>query len=337
VNLDAIADDDLTTYLRLRSWIPDTARVRGRERAGEGNMNLVLRVHLDTGDSLVLKHGRPWVEKYPSISAPANRSLVEGAFYAVVHDWPAVASRMPRCIGLDRSDRILALEDCGAGRDFSDLYRGAAFSRSDLETLVSYLLTLHGIPLDADRALEMNNHEMRALNHVHMFRLPLEAGNGIDLDAVCPGMRAAADELAGDATFVTRVHALGEAYLAATGPSLLHGDFFPGSWLRTPTGIRLIDPEFCFPGPPEFDLGVCVAHLRLAGLPPSLSDDALTAYRRASAVTRAEVAAWAGVEIMRRLIGVAQLPLRLDLAARRTLLNEARGLVLGLHDIGAVA
>jgi len=44
------------------------------------------------------------------------------------------------------------------------------------------------------------------------------------------------------------------------------------------------------------------------------------------------VAAFAGVEVMRRLIGVAQLP-RLDrsLAAKRALLERSRRLVVGLE------
>jgi 5-methylthioribose kinase len=333
VQLDDIAPDDLTAYLRLRSWIPDSARVVAVEKAGEGNMNLVQRIRLDDGDSLILKQGRSWVEKYPAITAPADRTLVEGAFYGVVEAWPAVASRMPRCLGLDRSDRVLALEDCGAGADYTSMYRGVPPDPALVEALAVYLLTLHGIPIHDESRDRLVNADMRALNHEHIFRLPLAPDNGIDLDAVCPGLRAAADAFTRDAEFVTRVHALGTDYLTADGPDLLHGDFFPGSWLDTPRGLRVIDPEFCFSGPAEFDLGVCLAHFRLAGWPASPGQQLLKHYRRAAEVDDRQVAAWAGVEMMRRLIGVAQLPLTFDLRARRELLVEARTLVLGLRRL----
>jgi hypothetical protein len=48
--------------------------------------------------------------------------------------------------------------------------------------------------------------------------------------------------LKGDTAFGTRVNELGEIYLA-DGAQLVHGDFFPGSWLRTPHGPMIIDPE----------------------------------------------------------------------------------------------
>ena len=59
--------------------------------AGAGNMNLVLRVTTAQKRSFVLKQGRPWVEKYPQIAAPFERTLVEAAFYAAVQSEPSVA------------------------------------------------------------------------------------------------------------------------------------------------------------------------------------------------------------------------------------------------------
>ena len=69
--------------------------------------------------------------------------------------------------------------------------------------------------------------------------------------------------LQADACYVGIVRELGALYLQ-DGTSLLHGDYFPGSWLQTAAGVRVIDPEFCFFGPPEFDVGVLLAHLHLA-------------------------------------------------------------------------
>jgi len=130
---------------------------------------------------------------------------------------------------------------------------------------------------------------------------------------------------------VAAVETLGRVYLR-DGGTLLHGDFFPGSWLRTAEGPRIIDPEFCFLGAPEFDVGVLVAHLLLADQPPAIVDRALTGYAerigtRPDEASRALVMRFAGVEMMRRLIGVAQLPLTASLARKRTWLRQVREMV----------
>ncbi len=77
----------------------------------------------------------------------------------------------------------------------------------------------------------------------------------------------------------------------------------------------IIDPEFCFLGPPAFDLGVLYAHLHLARQPVEL------------AVFDATAKAFAGAEIMRRLIGVAQLPLEADLEEKSALLALTKRLI----------
>ena len=91
-----------------------------------------------------------------------------------------------------------------------------------------------------------------------MFALPLREANGLDLDAytTTPGLEAAVAPLRADAAYGQAVAALGERYLLGEGESLLHGDFFPGSFLQTAAGVRVIDPEFCFCGDAELDLGV---------------------------------------------------------------------------------
>ena len=167
---------------------------------------------------------------------------------------------------------------------------------------------------------------MRALNHEHMFSFPLREGNGLDLDALTPGLADAARTLAADHAYVGAVAKIGQRYLA-DGATLVHGDYFPGSWLRAAWGVRIIDPEFCFLGEPELDCGVLAAHLTLARCAPARLERVT-----ASAVTRgidvALVGAYAGVEIMRRLIGVAQLPLPHGIELKRTLLQHSRRLIL---------
>jgi 5-methylthioribose kinase len=296
--------------------------------AGAGNMNLVLRVRTPQR-SLIVKQSLPWVAKYPDISAPEDRILVEHAFYRFTAPIPEVSGAMPELLGFDRGARILLLEDCGDRPDFSAIYRRSAeLDASVLRQLAEWLAALHGQPLGSAERETFANASMLALNHLHLFEYPLDPENGLDLDSICPGLKALAASLQGDAAFVEAVASLGQEVYLAPGPVLVHGDFFPGSLLDTPDGPKVIDPEFCHCGVREFDIAVFCAHLHIAGL----SDTVIRAFCDHSAellaFDRCLGAKLTGVEIMRRMIGVAQLPGQFALEGRRRLLQMARAFVL---------
>lgn len=322
--LDSRDPAGLADQLRRLGWIGPSESIQAVERAGEGNMNCTLRVTLP-GRSVVLKQSRPWVEKYPSIAAPMDRALAERDFYALVAGTPGVADRMPRLLASDASLRLLAFEDLGPASDLTTLYAGESLDAATRTALVDYLSALHAIP-QAAGAPRLTNREMRVLNHEHIFRLPLSA-DAPDLDRVAPGLQRAAGMLREDARYVSAVRGLGDRYLSDGGGALVHGDYFPGSWVRTPGGVRVIDPEFGFVGPPEFDLGVMAAHFVFARLPQPITGWE-ERYRGSVDVDVALVRQVAGVEIMRRLLGVAQLPLVATLDERIAWLELSRRLVL---------
>src|ERR1700712_2101103 len=85
--LDAHDREGLEAYLGARKILTPAERIVAITRAGEGNMNLKLRVTTQSR-SVIVKQGRPWVEKYPQIPAPAERTIVEGRFYALVQKTP---------------------------------------------------------------------------------------------------------------------------------------------------------------------------------------------------------------------------------------------------------
>jgi 5-methylthioribose kinase len=259
--------------------------------------------------------------------------LIEGKFYQVISTEPRLSEKMPKLLGLDTTSHILALEDLGAAQDFTPLYRGDELAESDLDELASYLSHLHRAFVGAGFKESFSNRAMRELNHQHIFHLPLLENNSLDLDAITPGLHQAAQKLKQDQRYVRLVAERGALYLA-DGASLLHGDFFPGSWFQTASGVRVIDPEFCFYGPPEFDLGVTVAHLYLADQKPALITRLLEAYWPPMRLDHGLVRQFAGIEIMRRLIGVAQLPLSYGLAKKTELLELSRDLVLNQNPGG---
>ncbi len=312
-------------FLARRGWLDPGEVVVACERAGEGNMNLTLRVRTDRR-SMVLKQARPWVEKYDHIAAPWERGESERWFYERVRAIPEVADAMPRLLGADGAARVLLLEDLPGARDLTGLYVGGRLEVEELDRLGRVLRALHdgtaGDPPDPSR-----NRAMRELNHTHCFVVPFDQP-GLPLDRFEPGLAAAAAALAGDAALRAVVADLGERYLHSGGV-LLHGDWFPGSWLRTPRGLRVIDPEFCFQGEREIDVGCAVAHLVLARQAPESGRRFLDAYdARTAACDRSDVARHAAVEIMRRVIGVAQLPIPPGRGWRAALLTRARAAAL---------
>ena len=323
--LDAGDRQSIEGYLLAQS-LADSGELPARiERAGSGNMNLTLRVTLPRR-SLILKQGRPWVEKYDHIAAPWERTLIEGQFYEVVRNVPAVSSRMPELVALDRHNHVLVLEDMGTAGDLKSMYVARRISDADLSELLDWLSALGRVTVAEDAQTGLANRAMRALNHEHIFNYPLAEQNGLDLDRVTDGLARAADELKRDLAYGRRASELGAEYLA-DHESLVHGDYFPGSWVRGTSGIRIIDPEFCFLGAREFDYGVMFAHLALARVGVESAQRVVGA-SDGEQLDERKMLGFAGTEIMRRLIGVAQLPLPHGIDAKRYLLDLSRSLVL---------
>ena len=317
---------EIERYVVERRLVSADAVPIAIERAGAGNMNLALRVTPPGGRSFILKQGRPWVEKYPQIPAPFERTLVEAAFYAEVARDRQVAALMPGVLLVDEANHVLALEDIGSGGDFTSIYADGAIPTATVDALLDWLTRLAAVAIPAEHHATFANRAMRALNHEHMFRFPLREGNGLDLDAITPGLADAARALASDHAYVEAVETTGRRYLA-DGVTLVHGDYFPGSWLKADESVRIIDPEFCFLGEAEVDCGILAAHLALARCAPAVLERVAAAAAKRG-LNLGLVEAYAGVEIMRRLIGVAQLPLPHDLEVKRTLLQHSRRLLL---------
>jgi 5-methylthioribose kinase len=316
----------LEAFLQSRGWLAEGEHVASCEKPGEGNMNLTIRVRTRRR-SFIVKQARPWVEKYDHIPAPWERLEFECRFYERAQSIAEVARAMPRLLGADPAARTLVLEDLIDAQVLTSLYGGDRLSPDELAQLGRYLAALHRSTTGpSDPAF--SNRAMRALNHEHIYAFPLAANNGLELDRFEPGLAAAAEQLRQDETYQTQVREAGQRYLS-DGHVLVHGDYFPGSWLRTGAGIRVIDPEFCFYGDPEFDVGCAVAHLALAAQPRAEAGALIAAYGTGATLRMELVASYAAVEVMRRLIGVAQLPLSSVRVNRCGLLERSRKAIVG--------
>lgn len=324
--LDPAEPDSLGKFLNAAGIMANDEKLVRAEKAGEGNMNCTVRVTTDQ-HTFIVKQARPWVEKYPQFEAPWDRTLREMEFYQTIARNDAVARAMPRLLHADPDARLIVLEDLGVGRDYTGIYRGDTFSDEELHALADYLSSLHESFSDIDDQRGLANREMRQLNSQHIFFIPLQRDNGLDLNSISPGLADAAEELFADERYVTMVHELAQVYLA-DGKQLLHGDFFPGSFLKTPCGPRVIDPEFAYFGRSEFDPAVFLAHLLLGRQNPSSIDQFLRHYQPPPTHDENLMLQLAGAEVMRRLIGYAQLPLGYGTEQRKHLLEISRQMVL---------
>ena len=312
----------LEHYLKTKEVIKPDENITRLAKAGEGNMNLTLRAELDERN-LIVKQANPFVQKYPSIAAPVERAEMEHAFFKTAKSINKIAHYLPWPLFHDEENHIQVMEDLGRQGDYSKYYSADLKLPPRLtHHLVEFLKLLHS---STQKGKPISNLKMRQLNHAHIFEIPFDPENGLNLDETQAGLQAMAEKYVLTNPQLRKIAAeLGEIYLSANGPALLHGDFFPGSWLDTEKGVKIIDPEFCFSGPVEFELGVLKAHLIFCGM----SNRGInTILRRYGDYDKARVDQFAGIEILRRLFGVAQLPLSRTISEKEEITRIALNLL----------
>ncbi|MCM4171106.1 hypothetical protein DHD32_06420 [Arenibacter sp. TNZ] len=289
------------------------------EKPGEGNMNVVLRIRTNRR-SFIVKQSRPFVQKYPDIMAPIERIDVEHQFYKAVTN-KAIEPHIPEILTYNADNHLLILEDLGDCKDMSYLYDDRNISTSQLHQLIDIASQIHkSIPIQYPK-----NMELRLLNHQHIFVLPFLKESDFSLNAIQEGLQELALVYRTDETLKKEISKVGEQYLSQ-GNILLHGDYYPGSWMTKGDHIYLIDPEFSFMGFAEFDIGVLAAHSIMI----TMNIDCLQTIksRYPGRLNQQLLAQVAGIEMMRRLIGLAQLPLKRSIQEKKLLLEMARALIL---------
>lgn len=311
---------ELQAYLSSHHWLGSDENILSVDKPGEGNMNVVLRIRTDKR-SLILKQSRPFVQKYQQIEAPLNRIAVEHQFYSTLQDG-VLDAYLPKILGFDLAQYVLVLEDLGHCEDMSYIYSKRAIDADVLDQLINAIGLVHKSRPPKDFP---QNLEMRRLNHQHIFVLPFLSDNGFQLDDVQKGLQELSLPYKQDRQLKSIVQEVGQRYLGE-GDVLLHGDYYPGSWMTSPNGLYIIDPEFGFLGFAEFDIGVMVAHCIMATGEATYLDRLLEAYP--GPAQRSLTAQVAGIEILRRIIGLAQLPLERTLDEKQYLMELARKMVL---------
>ncbi len=319
INLDTNIEE-VRDYLVANEWLNDGENLLSLEKPGEGNMNVVLRLTTDQR-SFILKQSRPFVQKYQQIAAPIERIGVEHQFYETVQS-SALNAHIPMILGYDVSSYLLLLEDLGDCEDMVTIYKNRSITSKELQKLVFILGLIHRRKAPNDFP---DNLEMRRLNHQHIFVLPFMEDNGFSLDDIQPGLQQLSKPYKSDSELKAKVETIGNQYLSK-GNTLLHGDYYPGSWMTEANNLYVIDPEFSFVGFAEFDLGVMAAHLVMATGKKKFLKRIEDLY--SGTVNTKLMAQVAGIEIIRRLIGLAQLPLERTIEEKKSLLKKAYKMIM---------
>ena len=308
-------------YLNKRDWLAPNEEILAAEKPGEGNMNVVIRL-ITNQRSFILKQSRPFVQKYQQIPAPLDRIAVEFQFYEAIRN-DTIAPHIPKILGYEASDYLMLMQDLGHGEDLTQMYGTRKIRQQVLDNLITIVSQVHNS--EPSRNFPLNT-ELRKLNHQHIFVLPFLEENGFQLDEIQPGLQELSQPYKSNKALKEIVETVGQQYLSP-GDILIHGDYYPGSWLTVKDNVYVIDPEFSFMGFAEFDLGVMCAHTFIATMDPVLDEYILEKY--SGDINTPLVRKVAGIEIIRRLIGLAQLPLIRTIEEKDYLLQHARKMILG--------
>ena len=321
INLDHQLET-INTYLVDKKWLSNNEKIEAIEKPGEGNMNFTLRCKTSENQTFILKQSRDFVEKFPQVAAPAERILREAEFYEIIRENPDLSAMTPTISNVDEENHIIMMEDLGESSDYSFLYQeGKNISETELKEIMHFIADLHHHFTTDSCSNVIQNKEMRKLNHEHIFQFPFIKDNGMNLDDVMPGLADVGTSVQNNDALKQALKQIGDLYLA-DGKHLLHGDYFPGSWLNTASGLKIIDPEFCFFGPKEFEIGVCMAHLYLAKQPHVFIQKAMDFYREKAPFDDVLMMKFMAVEMLRRILGLAQLPITQTLEERKALVER---------------
>ncbi len=312
---DPLTDASLGGYLARSGLIEPGAR-GVVEAVGDGNINWVRRFRTRSA-SHVVKQARPALERFPEYRVSTERLLYEARYYEVTAPFD-LDGICPRITFFDPDARVLVLEDLGgAERLDSALARGADVSAC-AAALGGFLGRVHAGTRDPALAARFANDEMRRLHGEHVFLLPYRPNDFPLSEALAARARA----VRADAELIARIDAAYARYLEPRG-ALVHGDVQAANVLIAASGPKLLDAEIAHVGDPAFDVGQLVGHLLL----PAVARGDAEPARRAVGVTWAayaagagsgspvrfaEVALYAGIELLRRTLGAA----RVDAVAR---------------------
>lgn len=261
-----LAPDTVAEYVRSQPVIGERlGRVMDVQQSGEGKINGVFFV---TGErsSVVLKQGLPWVRVLPDWELTAERV---GREARLLERWAQFNPEyVPELWQYDDREHVLAMENLSEHELLRDVLAASAGDSGIGEAVGVMLartafhtsaLSMSTTPLQ-HAVRNGQNPEMSHLMEDVVFTMPFSDS---DQNVTEPELVAHRDRLRAHPAVVRAVGYLKWVF-ATRQEALIHGDLHAGSLLVRGADTRVIDAEFGRYGPLAWDLGAFWAHLEIA-------------------------------------------------------------------------
>lgn len=247
--LDTATPDSVGRYLSSRNFIGPDEPVLRIEPFGVRARNRIVRV-ITPARSFVLKQFCAW----PALGRPPpsldERFRAETQFYRSARIADCARSALPEVLHQDAQAACIILEDAGEALPLE----GRAIVPSIAKQLGWFLVSLHHHSRSVPACAHYRNEQVVGWQMACLFAAPRN-------HADARGRWLARWR---ESSTIVR-YALEDALAALErgGTSLVHGDYTPSNWVQNGHGPRVVDGEFSFFGPPEYDMGTYLAGLML--------------------------------------------------------------------------
>ena len=303
------------------------------EEIGDGNLNTVYRVSdaARPERSVVLKHAPPYIKILgPEYPLSIERLTYESRALDIYNQF--ARGTVPELYYFDAETAVIAMEDL---RDAQVLRADLIAGRVDTgiaEQIGRFMGTVHSRTyvenLDSTAVQhyrqQFANTTMQSITADYVFTFPYTEH---ETNFWTPGLEPDVQRLKADTDFLRQAAYLKQIFLTAQ-QAVTHGDLHTGSVLVQNNTAKVIDAEFAFYGPVGFDLGLFWANYLLSYFSHQDTLDVQSALKTAIAKTWHtytlefrtvdatlkeqtlqqifhEAVGFAGLEMLRRLIGAA--------------------------------
>lgn len=244
-SLETGAPEVIARYLAGRNLISPDDGVVHVEPLGGAARNRIMRVVTRTG-SFVVKQFRAWPAVDRPAPGPEERFRAESQFYRSARIADCARSALPEVLHQDAQAGCIMLQDVGDAFPLS----GRPIEPDVAAKLGWFLVSLHHHSRSVPACAHYRNEQVVGWQMSRLFSTAPRNGRGVWLarwrDRSAEVRFALEDALAA---------------LERGGTSLVHGDYTPANWVRNGHGPRVVDGEFSFFGPPEYDVGAYLAGL----------------------------------------------------------------------------
>jgi 5-methylthioribose kinase len=235
------------------------------------------------------------IDNKPDLALAVATLGAAAGFYETAQSYKYLARFMPEMVAFNREYNFLILEDLEDAQTFSGIYKSHHISVEDIQQLCKWLSHLHRVSLTPPDRSDLESHMVEEWFTRFVFAWP-------EIPPVVKEKKMAVvfEEAWRDDHVSKAITAL-KTVFKKSAVTLVHGEYEPSHWISTDSGIYIQPSGHCSFGSSEYDIGMMMAHLRLAGVSPDRIMLIRELYENES-VDFMLVNHFSGLEMMRRII-----------------------------------